>query len=397
MSGTLNSVIELDATFHAGVYNRMKICLVRGEGSRVWDSEGNDYLDCVAGIAVNNVGHCNPKVVEAIREQAGKLMHCSNIYYIEPQAELAQRLVKMLPEGLDKVFFCNSGTEAIEAAIKLTRRASGRPGIIAARGSFHGRTLGSLSLTGQEKYRTPFEPLVPGAKFVEFGDLEALASAIDDKTGGVILEPVQGEGGIIPALPEYLSSVRDLCEEKGLILTFDEVQAGMGRTGSFLACQRLGTTPDIVAMAKGLGGGFPIGAMAARSDVMDMFHPSDHASTFGGNPLACSAANATLEALVDEGLIQRALELGNWAIDNMEKTQKEYPELVKSVRGLGLMLGLEMASEKIAMKVFDDCLQERILVNRTAGSVIRLVPPLCITKEELTRAFSAIRASLRSV
>jgi predicted acetylornithine/succinylornithine family transaminase len=375
----------------------MKICLVRGEGSHVWDSEGNEYLDCVAGIAVNNVGHCHPRVVEAIRDQAGRLMHCSNLYYIEPQAELAERLVKMLPEGLDKVFFCNSGTEAVEAAIKLTRRATGKPEIIAAKGSFHGRTLGALSLTGQEKYRVPFEPLVPGAKFVKFGDIEALASSITEDTGGIVLEPVQGEGGIIPALPEYLSSVKSLCEERGIILTFDEVQAGMGRTGSFLACQQMGVTPHIVAMAKGLGGGFPIGAMAASSDVMDKFHPSDHASTFGGNPLACSAANAALQVLVEEKLIQRASELGSWALEEMEIIKARHPDLVESVRGLGLMLGMEMSSEDIAIKVFDECLDEFILVNRTAGKVIRLVPPLVVTKDELSRAFSAIDRALNEI
>jgi len=394
MASLADTIFELDSRYHAGVYTRLKICLVRGKGATVWDSEGRRYLDCVAGIAVNNVGHCHPKVVRALRRQAGRLMHCSNLYYNEPQARLAEKLVGMLPAGLDKVFFCNSGTEAVEAALKLIRRASGRPGILAAKGSFHGRTMGSLSVTGQSKYREPFEPLLPGVRFVDYGDQDQIASAIDDSVGGVILEPVQGEGGIILPNPGYLSAVRRLCTEAGIILAFDEVQTGMGRTGGFLACQTMGITPDIVAMAKGLGGGVPIGAVAARSDVMDKLRPGDHASTFGGNPLACAAAMAALEVLEQENLPQRATELGRWAIEKMRMLRSRHPDSVRDVRGIGLMLALEMASEDVAKKVLEHCLQEGVIVNRTAGQVIRLVPPLCITKRQLSHAFSAIDRSL---
>lgn len=372
----------------------MKICLVKGRGTRVWDSEGTEYLDCVAGIAVNNIGHCHPKVVEAIREQADRLMHCSNLYYIEPQARLAEKLVSMLPQGLDKVFFCNSGTEAIEAALKLIRRASGKPGIIAVKNSFHGRTFGALSITGQPRYREPFEPLVPGVKFVDYGDFDQLAASIYENIGGVILEPVQGEGGIVPPPKGYLSAVRDMCTENQIILAFDEVQTGMGRTGNFLACQTLGVIPDIVSMAKGLGGGFPIGAMAAKAKIMNNFKPGDHASTFGGNPLACAAAFAALNVLEEERLPERAAELGRWALGEMRELQSRHPEFIADTRGLGLMLGIEMVSEDVAEQVFARCLQMKVIVNRTAGKVIRLVPPLSITKEELSHAFSTIERSL---
>ena len=388
------SIFTLDSRYHAGVYTRLKICIAKGRGAVVWDSSGKEYLDCVAGIAVNNIGHCHPKVVEAIKQQAERLMHCSNLYYNEPQARLAEKLVEMLPSGLNKVFFCNSGTEAIEATLKLIRRASGRPGIVAAKGSFHGRTLGSLSVTGQPKYREPFEPLLPGVRFVSYGDLNDIAQAIDATTGGVILEPVQGEGGIIVPDRDYLLGVRRLCSEKKTLLAFDEVQTGMGRTGSFLACQTMGVTPDIVAMAKGLGGGIPIGAMAAKSEVMDRFQPGDHASTFGGNPLACAAARAALEVLEEEKLPQRAAELGRWALEAMKMLQRRHPDSILDTRGMGLMLAIEMSSEDIAKAVMERCLQMGVIVNRTAGKVIRLVPPLCITKEQLSHALSTIERSL---
>ena len=394
MSTMAESIFALDSRYHAGVYTRLKICIAKGRGAVVWDSSGKEYLDCVAGIAVNNIGHCHPKVVEAIKQQAERLMHCSNLYYNEPQARLAEKLVEMLPSGLNKVFFCNSGTEAIEATLKLIRRASGRPGIVAAKGSFHGRTLGSLSVTGQPKYREPFEPLLPGVRFVSYGDLNDIAQAIDATTGGVILEPVQGEGGIIVPDRDYLLGVRRLCSEKKTLLAFDEVQTGMGRTGSFLACQTMGVTPDIVAMAKGLGGGIPIGAMAAKSEVMDRFQPGDHASTFGGNPLACAAARAALEVLEEEKLPQRAAELGRWALEAMKMLQRRHPDSILDTRGMGLMLAIEMSSDDIAKAVMERCLQMGVIVNRTAGKVIRLVPPLCITKDQLSHALSTIERSL---
>jgi len=394
MSTPTKTIFELDSRYHAGLYGRMEICLVKGEGARVWDSEGREYLDCVAGIAVNNIGHCHPRVAKAIADQATRLMHCSNLYYIEPQARLAEKLVGLLPQGLDKVFFCNSGTEAIEAALKLIRRTSGKPGIIAAQGSFHGRTMGSLSVTGQEKYRHPFEPLLPGVTFVPFGDMKALEGAADGNTGGVILEPVQGEGGIVRAPPDYLEEVRRFCLDEGLVLAFDEVQTGMGRTGRFLACQMLGVTPDIVSMAKGLGGGFPIGAMAASAEIMGHFHPGDHASTFGGNPLACAAANAALDVLVEEKLAERAADLGQKALVRMKEIQERHGDKIVDSRGLGLMLGFEMASEEIAVETFRACLESRILVNRTAGKVIRLVPPLCIEEKDLFVTLEAIEDSL---
>ncbi len=395
MNSLTSEIFHLDSEYHAGLYGRLDICLVKGEGVKVWDSEGNEYLDCLAGIAVNNVGHCHPRVVEAIREQAGKLMHCSNLYYIEPQARLCRTLVDILPGPIGKVFLCNSGAEAVESALKLIRRASGKSGIIAADRSFHGRTFGALSVTGQEKYRKPFRPLVPGVKFVPYGDFQSLESAVGTDVGGVILEPIQGEGGVRTVKRDYLSRVRELCDDQGLYLAFDEVQTGMGRTGSFLACQTIGVTPDIVSMAKGLGGGFPIGAMAARDEVMAKFKPGDHASTFGGNPLACAAAKAALEVLVEEDLPTRASKLGNWCLNRMKQIKGNYPEKIKEVRGLGLMLGMEMCSEGVAKRVFEHCLSEKILINRTAGNVIRMVPPLIIGQEQMELALSTIESALQ--
>ena len=396
MKATTQRIFELDQKYHAPLYRRLKICLVKGKGTHVWDSEGKEYLDCVAGIAVNNVGHCHPKVVQAIREQAEKLMHCSNLYYIQPQAMLAEKLIGMLPKEIQKVFFCNSGTEAVEAALKLARRASGKPGIIAMEGSFHGRTFGSLSVTGQEKYRRSFEPLLPGVKFAKFGDISSLKNAVDESTGTVILEPIQGEGGIVVPPEGYLQAVREFCDEKGLVLIFDEIQTGMGRTGAFLASERIGVVPDIVCLAKGIGGGFPMGAMAAKSDIMNSFQPGDHASTFGGNPLACAAGLAALEVLEEERLPERARETGKWALDQMKRIMQEHPSKVVEVRGLGLMLGLQLDDQQLAIRVFERCLEEGVLVNRTAGTVIRLVPPLSISKDELSQAFSAIELGLSS-
>ncbi|NOQ29054.1 MAG: acetylornithine/succinylornithine family transaminase, partial [Methanosarcinales archaeon] len=300
------TLIESEAKYIQPTYTRQPITLTRGSGARVWDAEGREYIDCIAGVAVNVCGHCHPKVVEAIRTQAETLIHTSNLYYTEPQIKLAEELIHLT--GLDRIFFCNSGTEAVEAAMKLARRSTGKTDFIASENSFHGRTLGALSLTHTEKYRKPFEPLIPGVTFVRYDDAAAIAEAITPDTAAVVLEAVQGEGGIHIASAEYLREVREICDSNDILLILDEVQTGFGRTGAWFAYEHYGVKPDIMTMAKALGSGFPIGAMASREDLL--FGRGEHGATFAGSPLACAAALATISVIKDEGLVERSRTLG---------------------------------------------------------------------------------------
>ncbi|OUJ18364.1 Ornithine/acetylornithine aminotransferase argD [Methanonatronarchaeum thermophilum] len=367
------------------VYNRLPLLLERGEGTRVWDSEGNEYLDFVAGIAVNSVGHCHPNVVEAVREQAGKLIHCSNLYHIESQAKLAEKISE-LSFG-DKVFFGNSGTEANEAAIKLARRATENNEIIAAEGSFHGRSLGSLSATWKNRYRGPFKPLVPGFSFVKYGDIEELKNRVSGETAAVILEPIQGEGGVNVPPEGYIEAVREVCDDTGTLLIFDEVQTGMGRTGRWFGYQHYDVEPDIISLAKSLGGGFPVGALVARKEVAEAFTPGDHASTFGGNPIACTSALATIKTIEQEGLVERSRELGSYMRNQLKKIGEEN-SWVYEVRGKGLMIGFETDGK--AQEIVDNALEQNVLLNKVSDDVIRFVPPLTVTKKEIDKVVSLI-------
>lgn len=390
------TVTRLGLEYVMNTYARLPIALAKGRGSYVWDADGNKYLDLVSGIAVNNLGHCHPKVVEAIREQAGLLLHCSNLYWIENQVILA-RLIAENSCG-SKVFFCNSGAEANEGAIKLARKWSynkygaGRHGIITAVNSFHGRTLTALTATGQRKYQKGFEPLTPGFEYVEYNDLQGLERLITPQTCAIMLEPVQGEGGVRPAGEAYLKKVWELCQEKDLLLILDEVQTGLGRTGKLFAYEHYGIEPHIFTLAKGLGGGFPIGALVARGEAADTLQPGEHAATFGGNPLASAAGYAALSAIIDGDLPGQAWEKGQYVRTYVEKLAEELP-VIREYRGLGLLIGIELAMD--AKPVQDYCLSKGVIVNCVQGNVIRLVPPLNISYEDLDAGLAVLGDAIR--
>ncbi len=375
-------------------YGRLPIAMVKGKGCHVWDADGKEYLDFVAGVAVNALGHCHPKVVEAIAVQAETLIHCSNLYWIEPQVKLAKLLVEN--SVYDKVFFANSGAEANEGAIKLARKYAKnsahpeRYEIITMLKSFHGRTLATLTATGQEKVQKGYDPLPLGFKYVPFNDIEALKAAITPYTCAVMLEPVQGEGGVIAADDTYLKQVRALCDEKDMLVIFDEVQVGMGRTGKLFAYQHSGVEADIVTLAKALGGGTPIGAFMAKDAVADSFHPGDHASTFGGNPLVTAAGYASLQVILEEDLPAHAMAMGKYMTEKFNELKQEY-SFIKECRGKGLLLGLQLDIE--GAPIVKECLDNGLLINCTAGTVLRFVPPLNITKEDIDAALVILKAA----
>jgi predicted acetylornithine/succinylornithine family transaminase len=395
---TNSEIIQMGDKYLMKTYGRLPMALVRGSGARVWDADGREYLDFVGGLAVNALGHSHPALAAAIAAQAERLMHVSNLYYIEPQVKLA----KILADNScgRRVFFCNSGAEANEAAIKLARKyakVSGSPDkyeIITALKSFHGRTLATITATGQAKYQQGFEPLPTGFKYVPFNDLEALKGAIGPNTCAVMLEPVQGEGGVNPAGPDYLRGVRQLCDQKGLLLIFDEVQCGLGRTGKFLAHQHYSVDPDIYTVAKALGGGFPIGAAAAREEVAGAFVPGDHASTFGGNPLACAAGLAALDQLLNHGVVENAARVGEYFRGRLGDLASRH-SFVREVRGLGLLLGMELTVDGGA--IVAGCQREGLLINCVNGNVLRFLPPLIITEKDVDQAVDILERVLGEV
>ena len=367
-------------------YNRFPVAIRKGRGMKVWGTDGKEYLDFLGGVAVNCLGHCHPKVVIAIQKQAQRLIHISNYFHIESQTKLAKILVEN--SFADKVFFCNSGAEANEAAIKLARRyfkeVSGKNKfeIITALNSFHGRTLGTLSATGQEKFKIGFDPLVPGFTHVDFNDIGAIEKAITKNTCAVLLEPIQGESGVKIPAPDYLGEVRKLCDRHGILLILDEVQTGMGRTGKLFAYEHSGITPDIMTLAKGLGGGVPIGAMLAIDAVAAAFVPGTHGSTFGGNPLACSAAIATIDVLIEDGFIlDQCKRMGEYFKKKLEELQKEFPSIIAEVRGVGLLVGMELTRD--GAPIVQACLERGLLINCTAGNILRFMPALIITEKEI--------------
>lgn len=378
-------LFEKEKRYIANCYSKQPLALVKGRGAVVWDIDGREYIDCFSGLAVVSTGHCHPKVVEAIKKQASQLMHTSNIYYIPPQVELAELLFKIT--GGYKSFFCNSGAEANEAAIKLVRKYTEKKDIICAHNSFHGRTLATLSATGQSKYKKGFEPLLKEFKHVPFGDSGEIEKAITDDTAAVLLEPIQGEGGVIFPPENYLKEVRRICDEKEVLLILDEVQTGLGRTGELFAWMLYGVKPDVFTLAKALGGGFPIGAMLAREEVMKAFKPGDHASTFGGNHLACAAAKASLEVIISENLPRRAKELGSFFIKKLQELKEKHP-IIKEVRGKGLMIGIELTEK--CHKVVDKAREKGLLINCTADNVLRLLPPLVIERKQAERAIQIL-------
>jgi predicted acetylornithine/succinylornithine family transaminase len=388
-------VAKLTDKYVAQTYARYPIALVRGKGARVWDANGKEYLDLLGGIAVNGLGHCHPAVVRAIQQQARKLLHVSNLYHIQPQSELARQLCRN--SFAERVFFCNSGAEANEAAIKLARRyggerLGGRYEILSAQNSFHGRTLATLTATGQEKVRAGYDPLPAGFRQIPFNDLRAAEDAIDaQKTVGILIEPIQAEGGVVLADEYYLHGLRELCDRRGLLLIFDEVQTGMGRTGKLFGYEHFGVTPDIMTLAKALGGGLPLGAMLAREEVAKSFTPGSHASTFGGNPVACSAGLAVLSTLLQGGVLKNCLKMSKLFVNGFERLRARV-SCVRGVRGKGLLLGLELDID--GSKIVDECMEEGLLLNCTASKVLRFAPPLTITAREVERGLAILEKVL---
>lgn len=389
------AIIEETEKYYLPVFGRYPMVMELGQGCRVWDNEGNEYVDAFAGIAVNSLGYNHPVLVKAISEQASKLMHCSNLYYTEIQAKALRMVAEAT--GMDRIFFANCGAEGNEGAMKLARKygvskAPTKYKIISADESFHGRTFDTLAATGHDYYHVGYGPLSPGHVLVPYGDIKALEAQMDDDVCAVLLEPIQGEGGVHVPPDEYLQQVRALCDKHDALLIFDEVQTGVARTGKWFAYMHSGVKPDILTFAKGIGGGFPVAGFAVPERLAHVFKPGDHGGTFGGNPLACAAVYATLTTIKSEGLVDKVAEKGEYFKNELRKLQEKYPDKVTDVRGCGLMLGMEVAGE--GKPIVESCLANNVIVNCTAGNVIRIVPPLIISKEEIDIVVAALDNAL---
>lgn len=389
------TIIEETEKYYLPVFGRYPMVMELGQGCRVWDNEGNEYVDAFAGIAVNSLGYNHPVLVKAISEQASKLMHCSNLYYTEIQAKALRMVAEAT--GMDRIFFANCGAEGNEGAMKLARKygvskAPTKYKIISADESFHGRTFDTLAATGHDYYHVGYGPLSPGHVLVPYGDIKALEAQMDDDVCAVLLEPIQGEGGVYVPPDEYLQQVRALCDKHDALLIFDEVQTGVARTGKWFAYMHSGVKPDILTFAKGIGGGFPVAGFAVPERLAHVFKPGDHGGTFGGNPLACAAVYATLTTIKSEGLVDKVAEKGEYFKNELRKLQEKYPDKVTDVRGCGLMLGMEVAGE--GKPIVESCLANNVIVNCTAGNVIRIVPPLIISKEEIDIVVAALDKAL---
>jgi len=375
-------------------YSRYPVTLVRGKGTKVWDEREKEYLDFLSGIAVCNLGHCHPAVVRAAQEQLKKLIHVSNFFYTAPQAELARLLTAN--SFADRVFFCNSGAEANESALKLARKFSLRQGnqsryeVITMHYSFHGRTFATLSATAQKKFHTGFEPLLPGFHHIPFNDIGALKKAINKNTCAVLLEPIQGEGGVNCPDADYLKKVRTVCDEHGLLLIFDEVQVGMGRTGKLFAYQHYGVEPDIMTLAKALAGGLPAGAMLAKKNVAESFSPGSHASTFGGNPVCMAAGVAVMKTLLQGTVLENCCSMGAYFMHGLESLKQRFPSIIKAVRGKGLIIGMELTIE--GKEIVSTCLKQGIIINCTLDKILRFLPPLIVKKQEIDRCLKMLES-----
>jgi len=390
-------IIDMTSEFVAPTYSRFGIPMVRGKGCQLWDAEGNEYLDFISGLGVINIGHSHPRLVDAVQRQAEALIHVSNLFHIPQQAQLAKEIVSRTFPA--KVFFANSGAEANEAAIKLARKYGqhvkpGRVEIITAHNAFHGRTLATLTATAQEKYQKGFHPLLPGFLYVPYNDLSAMETAVTDNTCAIMVEPIQGEGGVNVPGDDYLPGLRDLCDQKGILLILDEVQTGIGRTGKLFNYQYYDLEPDILTMAKSLGGGVPIGAMLAKNEVADVFLPGSHASTFGGNYLACSAGLAVLEVIHQEGMLENCQRMSRILFKALSDFS-EHCELIKEIRGKGLMVGIELYSE--GKQIVNRCLEQGLIINCTMEKVLRFLPPLIITQRDLDRGLDIFFKTIKDI
>ena len=396
---TPDEIISEVDEYVLGTYARIPVAVKRGEGCWVWDYDGKKYLDFTTGIAVTSLGHSHPKLLDAINSQSKEIIHSSNLFYLESQAKLAKTLVEN--SFADKVFFCNTGTEAVEGAIKFARKWCSKDNkykIISTLGSFHGRTYGALSATGTNKYHEGFKPLLEGFEYVPYGDAGSLSDVADDnEVCAVIVEPIQGENGVIIPEDGYLNKIRKICDENNILLILDEIQVGMGRTGKLFAYEHEGIEPDIMTVAKALGGGVPCGAVLLKNRVAEAITPGSHGTTFGGNPLAASCAVATLEIINDKKLLNDVKELGNYFLEKLQEIHAEYPDLIKAVRGKGFILGVEFNSPETAKNVITKCIENGFLTIHTAGTVMRILPPLVSGEEEIEFALKTINHSLKEV
>lgn len=372
-------------------YNRFPVTLVKGRGMKVWDDKGNEYLDFFPGWGAGNLGHCHPKVVAAVRNQIENILHVPNVYYNEPQGELAKLIIENSIDG--QVFFCNSGAEANEGAIKLVRKRNPhKKVIITLKNSFHGRTIATVAATGQSDYQKGFEPLPRGFEYCEVNNVDMLKSMMTDKVAAVMFEPILGEGGIVPVTPEFMTAARQLCDDYDALLILDEVQTGIGRTGKLFAYQHFGIEPDVLTMAKSLGGGIPIGAFAVKREYCGILKPGDHGSTFGGNPLACSAGVAVINAIADENLLENAVKMGGYLRENLEDLKTKH-SIIKDIRGIGLMQGMELSVPGV--DIVRECRKQNVLLNCTHKTVLRLMPAINVTADIIDRVVAVIDEALK--
>jgi acetylornithine/LysW-gamma-L-lysine aminotransferase len=380
-------IIDTEKKIMAQTFSKRDRIITRGKGALVWDINGNEYIDCTGSYGVAVVGHCHPKVVEAVKNQVEKLIACHASFYNDARSILLEKLIRLAPKGMERVFLSNSGAESVECALKLARKYSGKIEIIAMMGAFHGKTMGALSATWKKKYRAPFMPLVPGFKHVPPNNLGKLRDAITEKTAAILVEPIRGEGGILLNSDDFLPGVREICDEKDVLMILDEVQTGFGRTGKVFACEHWNVVPDILCLAKSVAGGLPMGATFAKEDIMAAFNRGDHSSTFSGNPLVCAAASAAIDVLIDEKLPKRAETLGKYFKDKLEALAKKY-NVIREVRGLGLMIGIETKFDvyNILMK----CMEKGVLVLDAGRNVIRLLPPLVIEKQQIDKVVDVL-------
>ncbi|MDW7641736.1 MAG: acetylornithine/succinylornithine family transaminase [Nitrosarchaeum sp.] len=377
--------------FMGSLYQRFPVTIEKGIGSHVWDINGKEYIDCMAGYGVAIVGHQNKRVVNAIKEQVDKIITVHSSLYNKTREEFLKTLIGLAPKGLTQVHLNNSGAEAIEAAIKFSRKFTGKKGMVAMKGSYHGKSLGALSITFNPKYKKAFEPLIEKVSFASFGDIESLRSTIDQDTAFVILEPIQGESGINVAPDGFLQQVREICNEKGILLIFDEIQAGLGRTGRLWACDHWNTAPDILCLAKGIAGGVPMGATIVRQDILASMSKGEHSSTFGGNPLSCAAGTATLHALTQDGLIENSEKMGNYFREGLEKLKAKHT-IIREIRGKGLMIGVELKFE--VKDILMNLMKEGVLMLYSGRNILRILPPLVITREDITKVLETLDSVL---
>ncbi len=384
-------IIDIEEKIMAQTFSKRNRIITSGKGALVWDINGNEYIDCTGSYGVAIVGHCHPKVVEAVKKQVEKLIACHASFYNDSRSILLEKLIRLAPKGMDRVFLSNSGAESVECALKLARKYSGKIEIIAMMGAFHGKTMGALSATWKQKYRAPFMPLVPGFKHVPPNNLEKLRDAITEKTAAILVEPIRGEGGILLNSDDFLPGVREICDEKDVLMILDEVQTGFGRTGKVFACEHWNVVPDILCLAKSVAGGLPMGATFAKEDIMAVFNRGDHSSTFSGNPLVCAAASAAIDVLIDEKLPERAETLGKYFKNKLEVLAKKY-NVIREVRGLGLMIGVETRFD--VYNILIDCMERGVLILDAGRNVIRFLPPLVIEKQQIDKVVSVLDAVL---